>query len=249
MFRVSKANEIFEGSFPRVCGDVPHFSLRLAGNFRFSPRMRGCSLIHPHLKMWCDAFPAYAGMFLTPPSYRIYIPRFPRVCGDVPSYRKYSRIIPTFSPRMRGCSYGADPDLWTDLVFPAYAGMFRSSPMSNGPSLSFPRVCGDVPSPAAMVVWTPKFSPRMRGCSGRRASGRRPQAVFPAYAGMFRGIMSAQPTPACFPRVCGDVPAHQAQPEGVHPFSPHTRGCSLMPNSVWRFARVFPAYAGMFRSG
>ena len=111
---------------------------------------------------------------------------------------------------------------------------------------SFPRVCGDVPSPAAMVVWTPKFSPRMRGCSGRRASGRRPQAVFPAYAGMFRITPGTSSGSVSFPRVCGDVPQVIRVGPGASMFSPRMRGCSDPDQTHGPPTNVFPAYAGMF---
>ena len=76
------------------------------------------------------------------------------------------KLLPLFSPRMRGCSYCAVVRRHELRVFPAYAGMFRrigGNHETNGP-----------------------FSPRMRGCSGAGQIRVRLLVVFPAYAGMFR---------------------------------------------------------------
>ena len=64
---------------------------------------------------------------------------------------------------------------------------------------------------------------------------------------MFRFRRSWGTRCGSFPRIRGDVP--YAAPELVTepPFSPHTRGCSVLLAPVWCTATVFPAYAGMFR--
>ena len=63
MFRKVLLHKILMLSFPRVCGDVPNWSLRSASLKQFSPRMRGCSAFD-NLRGKMDAvFPAYAGMF------------------------------------------------------------------------------------------------------------------------------------------------------------------------------------------
>ena len=116
------------------------------------------------------------------------------------------------------------------------------------PFHSFPRVCGDVPIIADEQWAFTQFSPRMRGCSGRRASGRRPQAVFPAYAGMFRITPGTSSGSVSFPRVCGDVPQVIRVGPGASMFSPRMRGCSGLVLVKVFFRIVFPAYAGMFLS-
>ena len=50
-----------------------------------------------------------------------------------------------------------------------------------------------------------------------------------------------------FPRIRGDVPRREYLLHGVDTFSPHTRGCSDHWGRTDAVARVFPAYAGMFR--
>ena len=76
--------------FPRVC--------------KFSPRMRGCSVLVTLSFSEDKVFPAYAGMF------RVCVKGFqkptcfPRVCGDVTLIDAAKRYAALFSPRMRGCS-------------------------------------------------------------------------------------------------------------------------------------------------
>ena len=69
-------------------------------------------------------FPAYAGMFRSKWQDRLPERSFPRVCGDVPDYRRDRAVAITFSPRMRGCSLDSTREQLDQLVFPAYAGMF-----------------------------------------------------------------------------------------------------------------------------
>ena len=91
------------------------------------------------------------------------------------------------------------------------------------------------------------FSPHTRGCSVKRVTSRNSCSVFPAHAGMFRGIAHRQRWKLSFPRTRGDVPILGCHPTGHSTFSPHTRGCSLVRSAVILLHEVFPAHAGMFR--
>ena len=71
---------------------------------------------------------------------------------------------------------------------------------------SFPRVRGDVPKNASLVLTTRPFSPRARGCSYAEFKGRQ--------------------IPGCFPRVRGDVPLKATGATLRDLFSPRARGCS-----------------------
>ena len=114
-----------QGSFPRVCGDVPPVTVGSPWCPMFSPRMRGCSGVTEQHKAVLDVFPAYAGMFLCP-ALPLHQPhRFPRVCGDVPGVQNLVLDPTEFSPRMRGCSEKGVVAVAAPPVFPAYAGMFR----------------------------------------------------------------------------------------------------------------------------
>ena len=53
-------------------------------------------------------------------------------------------------------------------------------------------------------------------------------AVFPAYAGMFRRPDSEKKLSLSFPRIRGDVPDKRTGEVKINEFSPHTRGCSAL---------------------
>ena len=165
MFLMAANIRQVSNGFPRVCGDVPNITVTLLVHIKFSPRMRGCSLLFEHVETTHEVFPAYAGMFLCSSPKTCSILCFPRVCGDVPHSLKPMNQSCVFSPRMRGCSCPLRTRTVWCRVFPAYAGMFRLAfPDYKGP-VRFPRVCGDVPPRPSPAWGLSKFSPRMRGCS------------------------------------------------------------------------------------
>ena len=110
------------------------------------------------------AFPAYAGMFLTPKCERKISVCFPRVCGDVSVLLNSGSAVWELSPRMRGCfrvAFEADRSL---EAFPAYAGMFPKHTKASFLQGRFPRVCGDVSARRQSIGNVRQLSPRMRGC-------------------------------------------------------------------------------------
>ena len=112
------------------------------------------------------------------------------------------------------------------MVFPAYAGMFRSSRLAQHYVRRFPRIRGDVPQPAAVTALQIQFSPLARGCSARNPNPRRRHPVFPACAGMFPLSLPTCQTPGRFPRMRGDVPSAAGTARLEAGFSPHARGYS-----------------------
>ena len=77
------------------------------------------------------------------------------------------------------------------LVFPAYAGMFRSCTRAPTHACGFPRIRGDVPATTKSDIPFLAFSPHTRGCSAIALLIIPQDQVFPAYAGMFRNASSA----------------------------------------------------------
>ena len=238
--------EQFKQRFPRIRGDVPNFTSTCKPTHQFSPHTRGCSLACPIT--WCTkkVFPAYAGMFRCKREATSPNKSFPRIRGDVPSIESKKDFRGTFSPHTRGCSWCAPPAVDDSIVFPAYAGMFRSPWGFRQGSIRFPRIRGDVPCTSRTRRVGTWFSPHTRGCSVERHPFTRHVLVFPAYAGMFREMPRLLPFCLGFPRIRGDVPIKVALPVICDVFSPHTRGCSVDDLAVKVVATVFPAYAGMF---
>ena len=194
-------------------------------------------------------FPACAGMFRAYRKYRQPCPGFPRMRGDVPSFRVSVWERTRFSPHARGCSSVCPGGQWCYRVFPACAGMFPCPRYRCAPPGRFPRMRGDVPwsKPSAPAVAA--FSPHARGCSESQPTRGTRIGVFPACAGMFLRFCATGQRERSFPRMRGDVPLWHSACHLRRRFSPHTRGCSLENRIDWRFMDVFPAYAGMFRSG
>ena len=114
-------------------------------------------------------------------------------------------------------------------------------------SISFPRIRGDVPHVLPKRITASTFSPHTRGCSLVTTPHSPWNAVFPAYAGMFRTALFWREIHAGFPRIRGDVPAAVSFFFIFCWFSPHTRGCSAVKMGFFANGEVFPAYAGMFR--
>ena len=151
---------------------------------------------------------------------------FPRVRGDVPASPNVPATPSRFSPRARGCS-GADlAATFGGTVFPACAGMFPIISLTGAAHGSFPRVRGDVPDALIVLVFSPLFSPRARGCSARTLCKSTIRAVFPACAGMFPCRCQIPYRRQGFPRVRGDVPLVIFQGIIDDLFSPRARGCS-----------------------
>ena len=212
--------------FPRVCGDVPRDMARVAHGKLFSPRVRGCSGHRIDHHCCLGVFPACAGMF-------------PR--GAPHLSRSWG-----FSPRVRGCSASNGLVAASLPVFPACAGMFLVCVHRKNLSHCFPRVCGDVPRGHRTNISCQQFSPRVRGCSYSLRFCILFTPVFPACAGMFPEPRLGPLLPACFPRVCGDVPEDEQVSMAYSAFSPRVRGCSWEDAPGSRPYPVFPACAGMF---
>ena len=165
MFPVQKYCKKYGLGFPRIRGDVPRIRGVNIGPPAFSPHTRGCSGsvgLHPgHY----GVFPAYAGMFRRLLMFWATGVCFPRIRGDVPSFRISVRERTRFSPHTRGCSGRFTVTVARLLVFPAYAGMFLHLGNHATKIVGFPRIRGDVPNWLEAVGVELGFSPHTRGCS------------------------------------------------------------------------------------
>ena len=125
MFPATSAAWSNASCFPRIRGDVPTRYGSTQCLRWFSPHTRGCSGSHYWASVIDDVFPAYAGMFPVTGYVDVSAEGFPRIRGDVPCRDTYPVRPGGFSPHTRGCSVGFFHGFVKDVVFPAYAGMFR----------------------------------------------------------------------------------------------------------------------------
>ena len=153
-------------SFPRMRGDVPGTQSKWFGIVKFSPHARGCSFSHSISSSRTAVFPACAGMFPPVNRVRIGYECFPRMRGDVPSFRHMGIVFRLFSPHARGCSYHQPITFPPRHVSPHARGCSALSPDSKHRLRGFPRMRGDVPHYYVSSPHPNPFSPHARGCSG-----------------------------------------------------------------------------------
>ena len=138
----------------------------------------------------------------------------------------------------------------------------KKSPLSGG----LPRIRGGVSDRSQVRGSFVMSSPHTRGCFHRQRSARVPDAVFPAYAGVFPACGHAPTSPVSLPRIRGGVSLldpwilynRESSPHTRGCFrhrldrnppcrsSPHTRGCFFLVSWEESQGFVFPAYAGVF---
>src|SRR5690606_8218512 len=90
------------------------------------------------------------------------------------------------SPQTRGCTVRQSRDLMNWLLFPADAGMYRSTTSSPWVSPAVPRRRGDVPGTRNGGTMTNTCSPQTRGCTAFYRDVWEWETLFPADAGMYR---------------------------------------------------------------
>ncbi len=119
------------------------------------------------------------------------------------------------------------------------AGSWKSVPRARG--------AGALPPDVAMLMcWC---SPRTRGWSVVGGAVIGLDGVFPAHAGLERNSTRSTNHAACVPRACG-AEACSAMISALRlTCSPRTRGWSVMRVHVVNANLVFPAHAGLERTG
>src|SRR5690554_3902984 len=90
------------------------------------------------------------------------------------------------SPQTRGCTGGCRLFSTQSPLFPADAGMYRSTEMKTITLQTVPRRRGDVPIQVVPAVWEKPCSPQTRGCTAVTCPRYHPIPLFPADAGMYR---------------------------------------------------------------
>ena len=172
----------------------------------------------------------------------------PRIRGGVSWGIRLWNTVGLSSPHTRGCFLLRKKKEAESLVFPAYAGVFLTSPERSPTGPGLPRIRGGVSLGSLFPVSRDMSSPHTRGCFWHLTDYDDLLRVFPAYAGVFLRLSAFSIAAACLPRIRGGV----SRPELLDAFrtvsSPHTRGCFWFKICALHFRDVFPAYAGVFPS-
>ena len=173
-------------------------------NFKFSPRMWGCTDGKRHPRNQEHVFPTHVGVYLGIVKHLEAPLCFPHACGGVPmAPRAYMRPA-AFSPRMWGCT-AVVAFIWPSLIgFPTHVGVYRLTARSRSQSRSFPHACGGVPRAARGDGNDSEFSPRMWGCTLSFLFKNFLVYVFPTHVGVYHILPAGgRGTPAFSPRMWG----------------------------------------------
>ena len=109
----------------------------------------------------------------------------------------------------------------------------------------FPRIRGDGPDELARNLVNFTFSPYSRGWSQGGQAADTCIIIFPVFAGMVPVAKREWVHPLHFPRIRGDGPKKQNLHDLISPFSPYSRGWSLVRPLCWVASNIFPVFAGM----
>ncbi len=174
---------------------------------------------------------------------------FPRPRGDGPCVLGSPGEWRWFSPPTRGWPELDGVAFAGESVFPAHAGMARKRHPRNLRLCRFPRPRGDGPGVYTIEANTGKFSPPTRGWPADPPVYGISVLVFPAHAGMARASALTPSWSFSFPRPRGDGPPYTLAIQYLTRFSPPTRGWPGIRRRIGSRSIVFPAHAGMARTG
>ena len=153
-----------EKGLPRIRGGVSGRSSESLERRRSSPHSRGCFHV-PAGKCTIHAvFPAFAGVFLVLTCQIPMRRRLPRIRGGVSKDYAGKKARLRSSPHSRGCFFSSGLLLRSELVFPAFAGVFLRTTGSTATHQSLPRIRGGVSTSIAKKRIYRTSSPHSRGC-------------------------------------------------------------------------------------
>ncbi len=145
MAREKSRQRITHGGVPRASGDGPYFEYPRAITRECSPRQRGWPVVTAAGTAAIAVFPAPAGMARSVTRLSVRRQSVPRASGDGPYSRGPVSGYLLCSPRQRGWPVIASHESGRYAVFPAPAGMARSSLAMPLDSDGVPRASGDGP--------------------------------------------------------------------------------------------------------
>ena len=179
-----------------------------------------------------SVYPACAGIDpgLGSPTWAGY--RLPRMRGDRPISFGFGSGTDLFTPHARGSTVAAYFPFRHETVYPACAGIDRSSPTGRMKKCSLPRMRGDRPTPFARAIERVRFTPHARGSTCLVEIVSLPGKVYPACAGIDPYQIAGCQAFACLPRMRGDRPSNVASSFMSYSFTPHARGSTPLCTSL-----------------
>ena len=233
------------GGIPRARGDGPPIVRVQRWSGSDSPRSRGWTPGRDEVAAGVEGFPALAGMDPRSGSSSRGKCWIPRARGDGPAAGRPPGGGLWDSPRSRGWTPGHDEVAAGVEGFPALAGMDPRWAGGRPIGERIPRARGDGPYFELPCRGPGGDSPRSRGWTPGTPSGARPDAGFPALAGMDPRARARAPGRRGIPRARGDGPQARAPGRRARPDSPRSRGWTVGLGRLRQDVDGFPALAGM----
>ena len=216
-------------SLPRARGGISRGLWRNTENTISSPRTRGYFRGVGIRSSIRALFPAHAGVFPYRRGCHPLGSPLPRARGGSSATGQPSGIITTSSPRTRGYFWLGRTEARHGCLFPAHAGVFPVAPSDRAACVPLPRARGGISVGKNVPAEFEASSPRTRG-------------YFPLLA------TSTSPSSA-LPRARGGISGQSKIHSGYSSSSPRTRGYFRTRANILDLHLLFPAHAGVLRTG
>ena len=191
---------------PRMRGDRPRYGTKKNLVDSFTPHARGSTPKKTASRQLKAVYPACAGIDPCSASSKAFSKSLPRMRGDRPSHDILKTTTATFTPHARGSTHLRVPGKPTQEVYPACAGIDLTSRNSQCLPVGLPRMRGDRPRKIKFPVEEMAFTPHARGSTLPSACSVSREHVYPACAGIDRGITKLATAASGLPRMRGDRP-------------------------------------------
>ena len=148
----------------------------------------------------------------------------PRMRGDRPCQKRLVYIRLVFTPHARGSTPPVFSSIQYTIVYPACAGIDPRHSICSVLVPRLPRMRGDRPLVLEVRDVHFAFTPHARGSTLGGDALFLGLRVYPACAGIDRGLFCKTPSLTRLPRMRGDRPCVGKREKNSDRFTPHARG-------------------------
>ncbi len=205
-------------------GDRPHKVQYRAKQKRFTPHARGSTAIEAVEARGYTVYPACAGIDRRKRPSSSSRSSLPRMRGDRPPVRDMIHVFRMFTPHARGSTRTGRHLPGAAIVYPACAGIDRTSARCVCSMGGLPRMRGDRPRNEKRTRRRTLFTPHARGSTCKPCYNGIKQQVYPACAGIDRIPHRRRRLNTGLPRMRGDRPGSRTLRKKTSTFTPHARG-------------------------